>query len=236
MLRKHWAVSVFVLLIAAVALTGCCGTGCGSFPQFNWRLPSLRTLRGSGNLVTREMDYSGFSELDLSHAFKVYLSQSDSFHVTITVDDNVWDMVQVSMSGNMLRMGLEGTSISVQGVTLEAEIHMPTLERADLSGASQLIGDMDTGNVRFDVSGASKLQLEGSAGDLTLAASGASNVDLSSFVVADADVEASGASDVTVHATGTLDIEASGASSVHYVGNPTLGRVETSGASSVRPR
>jgi len=182
------------------------------------------------------MDYSGFKELDISHAFRVHLIQSDSFQVSITADDNVWDMVQVSKSGNMLRLGLEDEPLSVQGMTLEAEIHMPTLERADLSGAGRLTGAMDTGDVRFDVSGASRLQLEGRAGDLRLDASGASDVDLSSLVVADADVEASGASKVTVHATGRLNIDASGASSVYYVGNPTLGRVETSGASSVRPR
>ena len=46
---------------------------------------------------------------------------------------------------------------------------------------------------------------------------------------------ASGASEVTVHVTGQLNAEASGASRVRYRGNPSLGRVDTSGASSVSP-
>jgi hypothetical protein len=66
-------------------------------------------------------------------------------------------------------------------------------------------------------------------------ASGASDVDLVDFAVQSADVQASGASKVTVHVTGRLNVEASGASHVRYRGNPNLGRVDTSGASSVSP-
>ena len=50
---------------------------------------------------------------------------------------------------------------------------------------------------------------------------------------ADANVEASGASEVTVNASGRLDADASGASDVYYLGSPILGRIDTSGASSV---
>ncbi len=52
----------------------------------------------------------------------------------------------------------------------------------------------------------------------------------------DADVEASGASTVTVNLSGTLDADASGASRVLYLGNPSLGRIDTSGASSITRR
>ena len=96
-----------------------------------------------------------------------------------------------------------------------------------------LRGDIEAGDARFDVSGASQVTLSGSAGDVTIGASGASQLDLSAFSVDDADVEASGASKVTVNASGKLDADASGASHVYYLGSPTLGRVETSGASSV---
>jgi len=51
--------------------------------------------------------------------------------------------------------------------------------------------------------------------------------------VGDADVEASGASTVTVNASERLDANASGASHIKYLGNPSLGTVDTSGGSSV---
>ncbi len=67
-------------------------------------------------------------------------------------------------------------------------------------------------------------------------ASGASQIDLEELTAADADIEASGASNVTVNASGTLDANASGASNIYYLGNPTLGRINESGGSNVDPR
>jgi hypothetical protein len=40
---------------------------------------------------------------------------------------------------------------------------------------------------------------------------------------------------VTVYVSGTLSASASGASSVKYLGDPTLGSIDISGASSVSP-
>ena len=53
---------------------------------------------------------------------------------------------------------------------------------------------------------------------------------------AEAAVEASGASNVTVQTNGVLDVEASGGSRVFYLGDPTLGNIETSGGSTVGRR
>jgi hypothetical protein len=54
--------------------------------------------------------------------------------------------------------------------------------------------------------------------------------------VADASVEASGGSEVTVNVSGRLDADASGGSRVFYLGSPALGKIDESGGSTVRPR
>ena len=51
--------------------------------------------------------------------------------------------------------------------------------------------------------------------------------------VVDANVEMSGGGRATVNPSGRLDVNASGGSHVYYVGNPTLGDIDTSGGSSV---
>jgi hypothetical protein len=77
---------------------------------------------------------------------------------------------------------------------------------------------------------------QGTGANLTSTVSGASNLDLNNFQVANADLEVSGASHAVVNPTGTLNVNASGASSVQYVGNPTLGNIQTSGASNVNKK
>lgn len=216
--------------------------------------PPVIGIAGSGDMVTREERITGFDAIDASHAFKLDVRQGESYSVVIRIDDNLLDYLVVEKQGNTLRIGLKPT-LSLRSHRAEAEVVMPELtglelsgaSRADitgfdsaaplrirLSGASQVDGDIRTGDTHIDVSGASQVELVGSGADLTLDASGASIVDLSDFTVSDADVGVSGASKATVNATGTLDANASGASTVRYLGVPTMGRIDASGASTIK--
>ena len=105
-----------------------------------------------------------------------------------------------------------------------------------LSSASRASGYIEMADGHFNLSGASSVDLEGTAVDVSLHASGASSLKLADFTVVDDDVEVSGASSATVNVSGRLDCNASGASRLYYEGNPTLGSVSTSGASTIRQR
>lgn len=216
------------------------------------------TIHGSGNLETQEESFTGFNKVDASHSFEVEISQSEEFSVVIRADDNVMEYVEVTKVGSTLKIGLEpGRDYNLRNVTLEATVTMPvltglTLSGAshgditgfestepldlDLSGASSVRGDIEAGDANFEFSGASTADLTGSAQNLTVDASGASDANLAEFAVTNANVDASGASEVTVNVSGTLDVDASGASHVYYLGDPTLGKIDTSGASTVREK
>jgi hypothetical protein len=222
-------------------------------------LPSISqvSLTGSGNVVTQEEAISDFDKVDISQSFVVDIKQGENFSVIVRVDDNLVEQLQVEKFGSTLKIGLKTGISIVSNATLEAEITMPELTgldlsgassatisgfkstknlTVDLSGASSLRGDIEAGDTSFDLSGSSNANLTGSGGNLTLDASGSSDVDLSDFPVADAEIDVSGASTVTVNASGRLDVEASGASNVTYLGDPSMGTIETSGASSVEPK
>jgi hypothetical protein len=57
--------------------------------------------------------------------------------------------------------------------------------------------------------------------------------DLEKLPVKDARAEVSGASRGTVDAYGKLDVYVSGASNLYYVGNPAMGIIDITGASSI---
>lgn len=235
--------SISVSLVALLALL----VGC---------TPLADAIRGSGRLVTGEADISGFDQVDVGYAFDVDIRQDETYSVVVRIDDNLADYLVVEKQGSTLGIGLEpGYSYTMHKG--EVEITMPILAglelsgscdgkitgfassehlRVRISGASRLRGDIEAGDANIDVSGASELTLRGSGGNLTLETSGASTVDLSGFPVDNADIDASGASRIDVNSSGTLDANASGASVVRYRGDPGLGRIDTSGSSSVRQR
>jgi len=240
-MKGKLSISVSVLLLVALL------AGCGVLQEIS--------ITGSGNVVTQDFALTGFDKVDVSHAFKVDISQGDTFSVVIRIDDNLVQYLEVVKRGSTLKIGLEpARRYGIRNATLESQVTMPELTGldlsgashgtitgfkstkaldVDLSGASHLAGDIEAGDGRFDVSGASHVTLSGSAQDVTIDADGASHVNLADFPLADADVEASGASNVTVNASGKLDVNARGASHVYYLGSSTLGKVDTSGGSSV---
>jgi len=210
-------------------------------------------LVGSGNLETEEYAFTNFTEVEISTAFEFEIQQSSSYNISVTADDNVMEYVQVSQVGQTLKIGLR-TVPRFWSVTLRVSVTMPEIRgltvsgasRGDIydfsstedlditaSGASRVNGDIIAGNVEFDISGASTIQLEGSANDMVAGVSGASRLNLGGFTVNNADVDFSGASSGTINLDGRLDADLSGASRLWYIGEPTMGTINTSGASTI---
>jgi hypothetical protein len=122
-----------------------------------------------------------------------------------------------------------GTHGTLEGFTASHEFVV------DLSGGSHLSGDFTTsGDAQFTLSGGSHVTgLDGAANDLTISGSGGSHLDLSDFTVHDATVNLSGGSHATINLDGRLDGDLSGGSHLLYIGDPTLGDINTSGDSTV---
>jgi hypothetical protein len=233
--------TLFVLVIAGVLLAAC-------LP-----VPAFNALRGSGNLVTRSYDFAGFDSVAISHAFQAEIVMADRFAVEVTVDDNLVEHLQVEQKGQRVMIGL-APNLSLSNATRRARITLPRLVsieangashavvsgfktgddlRIAASGASSVKGDATSGDLTATVTGASTLNLQGRGKRLNVNAAGASTADLRNFATTDAAIEASGASRVNVNVTGKLDARADGASHIRYTGQPTLGRMDQSGSSSI---
>ena len=235
-MKKVISVVWITVLFALMLLVGCGGV-----------------LTGSGNLKTEDYTFSDFTSVEISSAFEFEITQSDSYGVSITADDNVIEKVQVIKEGDTLKIGLK--SIPALGaLTLKAAVSMPQLHELlvsgasrgtikdfsstenfnlNVSGASKVTGDITAGDVDCEVSGASTVQLEGSANEMVADVSGASRINLGGFAVSNASIIISGAGMGMVNVGGKLDANLSGASKLQYVGEPTMGNINTSGASSL---
>lgn len=238
-------VRLFAVLFATSLLAGC------AFDPGN-------AITGSGRPETRTYDFSGFTKVAVGSAFQTEITRGESYATSVTIDDNLVQYLDVRVVGDTLRIGLRPhVSLGFRNMTPKAEITMPRLEGLDLSGAtrthitgfsnseavsmsvsgaSQLRGDITAGEMRLRVSGASTVEITGSTGSLDVDASGASTVRLDGLKSTDTQVQASGASNITVNASGKITGQASGASSVSYVGSPASIQVDTSGASNVKQK
>lgn len=193
-------------------------------------------VTGSGDIVTRTFDFQGFTAIDAGYGFGLEVTRGDQYSITVSIDDNVVDRLEVGRIGETLSLGLDPGSYN--NMNLEARITMPSLNGIQFSGGTH--GDISgfTSTQDFDValSGGSWATIVGSAGDLTIDASGGSHFDFSEFTVDDVYAELSGGSHGSVYVGGRLDADLSGGSHLDYYGSPELGDIETSSGSTATPK
>ncbi len=181
-------------------------TGCGIAPG--------TTVTGSGIPETRSFALSGFTGIQAAAAFAVRASRADSYSVQITADNNLWDSLDIRVSGNALYLRTR-PGASIRNSTLGAAITCPAISNVSLSGAARctLSGFNSNSNTVFNLSGASTAEFENvRCGNTTFDLSGASGV-TGRITTADCKFTMSGASTAGLSGAGsTASIDASGAS------------------------
>jgi hypothetical protein len=191
-------------------------------------------ITGSGNIISREFDYTDFSVVDAGYGFNVKIVQDEDYSIVVSFDDNVLEYLEVSVSGDTLTVGLEPGSYRL--LSLDVVISMPSLDGLMLSGGSNgdVSGFSSLQGISLGLSGGSEVIIVGSASDLVVDASGGSRVYLSEFICGDAEINFSGGSNGSIYITGTLDVNLSGGSHLTYYGNPELEDISTSGGSTIK--
>jgi len=171
-------------------------------------------LTDVGDVVTRELDITDFANVEVSHAFRVEITRSDTYSVAITANEKLFDYIDAVKSGDTLKIGMK-PHLSIRGsITLEAKIAMPVLKKLRLSGASKGTAKGFSSQEDFDLhlSGASTLDIDIEAGKTKLETTGASKLN-GEMKLDDADIALSGASRAELKGSANnVNLNASGAS------------------------
>ena len=174
--------------------------------------------------------------LNPRHTFTDFTLQAKTLKAKITMP--VLHGLQLSGASKGTITGFKSPQDFNLNVSGASSLAMEDIEVDDaefeVSGASKVTGNMDASDTRFKVSGASKVELVGSANNMTLNASGASKVNLTDFLLENAYVNLSGAGEATLNIKGRLDSVLSDASRLYFLGNPTMGNISVTGASTIK--
>lgn len=211
------------------------------------------SVAGSGRLTSRLISLSGVNSVEVGAGFVVRLDIGGSEQAKITMDDNLTDRVQATVTGDRLLLGLT-PGVPVRDATMTAEVTVGQLDRLATNGVSRVVlvsapagpaldliatGTSEvTGPIRVDrlqatASGAATLALSGQVRDLHLSGAGTSRLLLADLVVRNLDAVLSGTSHATVTVSDTLAAQTTGVSALRYRGTPRVTRAQTSGVSSI---
>jgi hypothetical protein len=221
-------------------------------------IPSgIRTIKGSGNVVTADRDVSTFDSVALLGFGRVIITQGDEESLTVETDDNLMQYIETKVRGGTLELGFTDDDLLLNpSESIIFRLSLIDLTALDSSGAGKFeIEKLATDRLEVTLSGAGDIAIDSlSATDLVVTVSGAGNVELAgqvktqeivlnglgNYVAPDlesqtATVRVPGAGSVTVWVHDTLDVTISGAGSVEYFGSPHVTQ-DISGVGSVTSR
>ena len=204
MSKCKWITIILVIIIGLLTAASGCIPGVGP------------TVTGSGKLAAWDFDYRDFTKIEAGYAFDVEIVKADSYLVRITVNDNLYEYLDISKQGDTLHIGLK-PNYNYMNLTRKATINLPDLEKLGLSGASKakVDGFSSSHAVDFDLSGASNADISSmKAGNTNIELSGASKAS-GSIEMADGRFNLSGASSLELEGSANdITIKASGASHI----------------------
>ena len=238
---------ITLITLTAILVTSLLLTGCQPFVKAD------NQIEGSGNLETRQYEFSDFTRVDIGNAFDYEIKYSEDYDISITADDNLFEYILVTREGETLKIGLKPFT-HLWGTTVKADISMPWLYGLDASGATKgtvtgftsdknfdlsvsgasrlTLADISTGDVSADIGGASRVDGELNSGDASFDISGASRVELEGSA-GDTEIDASGASQIELvqFTVKDADISLSGSSDIRGSLEALNIRIDASGAS-----
>ncbi len=210
-------------------------------------------VKGNGNIIKKHIDVKDFTEVDISGAYKIILTQGDKNDMVLEADENLMKYLKVTNEGNELEVKVSKSinpsktpriymtfktlnSIELSGACSISGANDMKFNELNLeaSGASKIALNMKADKLKMELSGASSVKLQGKADEVYISCSGAGTFSAEDFLINICDIELSGAANAKVYVTGTLGYEVNGASHLLYKGSPKITKSEVSGVSSAK--
>lgn len=207
-----------------------------------------------------DRNLSGFTAINVSSAFDVYISQGGEDAVGVSASDaSATKLIKTYVSGGVLYItfGAKGWSwASWKNNKLKAYVTVKHLEKlavsgacnvsfvdaitsdrlyVSISGASDIKGPVKVNSLKVGASGASNISLSGTAKETDFNISGACSIKSLDLVTDNCAVVASGASSIRLTINQSLKSNISGASDIRYKGTVSRFDTKSSGASSIKP-
>jgi len=202
--------------------------------------------------VSRDFEVAEFSEINTGGANIVIFRNSEHHMVTVEMHENLFEHIDMRVQNGTLSVGFRGVSINhttapriyvytpyLEGLTLSGSASTEDWDDVfaenfsiRASGASRVDMYLDASYTDIRISGSSRVELRGSSVTADVRASGSSVVLAANFYTREAELHASGSSQINISVSQNLNVIASGSSHIRYAGSPVISQ-RISGAARV---
>jgi hypothetical protein len=203
----------------------------------------VKTIQGSGEILSETRDVSGFDEIELEGLGRVILIQGEEESLTIETDDNLLQYITTNLRGRELQIKFKNKINLVPTEAIIFRIYLRDLKSITASGGVAIEGGrLSLGNLEVMLNGAAMVKVDWlTATELKIVGNGVGNIvfageverqevelnGLGNYTAPNlqsqiTEIVIGGAGNAVVWAEDTLDVEINGTGDVSYFGSPTL--------------
>jgi hypothetical protein len=211
------------------------------------------------NAEVRKVDK--FNGIDVSGTVSLYLSQGNETGVAISAGEEKYNSrIKTEVKNGVLYISVDGgmwNGFSLSNRKLKAYVSVPDISTLHISGASyvnivgslkteslalqvtgasELKGQLDVRNLNMGISGASVARLTGTAESANIEASGAVRINGYDLKVDNGKFDISGASHITISVNKELSANASGGSTIQYKGDGVAKSMNVNGGATIQKK
>ena len=205
-----------------------------------------KAIEGDGNIVTRTYDVTAFNEISTSLPATVNFTIADSYSCTVSVDENLFDYLDIRVKDNELLMGKckEEKNKGLKATKFVIEVTAPSLDIINLAGSGTFNANSPLEAEKFEanVAGSGDLACNelisdelgcyiAGSGDLKVVSGQVREAEAgvagSGDIVLTCDIEnldanIAGSGDIKARVSGKLNYAIIGSGDIGYYGNPVV--------------
>lgn len=193
------------------------------------------TVEGSGKLETRAFDLKDFDRIELEGAMDIDVSFGGDQSVEVTLDDNLFDVLELDVRGRTLTIGWD-RSCDPDGDT-RMKVVMKKLQAIRIEGAGDIeVHDLKGSAFEYTLHGAGDMDIDGEVDEFEISLNGAGDVDAEDLKARHVKARLNGVGDIEVTATGSIDAAVNGVGEIDYWGRPEKERTRVGGMGEINRR
>lgn len=223
--------------------------------QAQWN--SRDKIKGNGNFITKVISVSSYDKIEVSGFFDINLTKGEPGSISIEVEENLVDYIEVEVVNGELRIGQEkgkyivpsrskGITIAVpfkemnrvslvgSGSIKSEEIINQQIFDSKLSGSGVIDLTINANEATAKVTGSGNLNLKGDTEKFNCAITGSGKINASALESKQVNASVTGSGDCKVFCKESLEARATGSGDIIYYGNPTKKDTKITGSGDIR--
>jgi hypothetical protein len=211
--------------------------------------------KGEGNVITKKIQLSEFSEIDIEGQAQVYIEQGISPSIEILIDSNLYQYIKAEVSGKKLKIFenkcIESISdykvkiianrFSELDVDGSVKVKSDSLIKFDKlviqnNGTGDIQLNIDANNLEVETGGSGSLKLIGRALNMDVNIYGAGSLDAYGLQAKEADVKVKDAGSSKIFVSEKFTGDVSGSGNIIYKGNPKKVNTNITGSGTIQSK